>query len=152
MPYAPCSWEPQPNGTPGLMALHLRAMDAIHAAAPGTVYLIEVGPACPLGACSCSANQACQCSVRRHVRLEELHMHNSPHHIIRVYAGEVVVPQNGFLIIPRWHYRVAGSRRWAPTGAMALRATRRCCRVWASATRGPSSIPWSASRTPVRRA
>jgi hypothetical protein len=37
-----CRWEPQPNGTPGLMALHLRAMDAIHAVAPGTVYLIEV--------------------------------------------------------------------------------------------------------------
>lgn len=27
------------------MALHLRAMDAIHAVAPGTVYLIEVGRA-----------------------------------------------------------------------------------------------------------
>jgi hypothetical protein len=46
-PCAPCSWEPQPNGTPGLMALHLRAMDAIHAVAPGTVYLIEVGPQPP---------------------------------------------------------------------------------------------------------
>lgn len=35
-------WEPQPNGTPGLMALHLRAMDAIEAAVPGVIFLIEV--------------------------------------------------------------------------------------------------------------
>jgi hypothetical protein len=55
-------------------------------------------------------------------------------------------------MLQQYKYRVGGSRRWAPTGATASRATRRWYRAWASATHGPSSMPWSASRTPVRRA
>lgn len=42
-------WAPQTNGTPGLMSLYLRAMDAIHAVDPGVVFLVEGGGQQALG-------------------------------------------------------------------------------------------------------
>ena len=77
MSSVPCSWEPQPNGTPGLMALHLRAMDAIHAVAPGTVYLIEVDIASPLWAAAalliCCADAVSRVTYAQHSHVCAIH-------------------------------------------------------------------------------
>lgn len=118
-----CRWEPQSNGTPGLMSLHLRAMDAIDAAAPGIIYLIEVSfqkylrrapPCCWLHDHSRLRSSAQGCRI-----LNTTTCGSTP---CRWQFCCSELSMRGIALL-----QAPVNKRWTSSGAMASRWTRRYC-------------------------